>query len=99
MPRLSSSNFPREKWDVDSIHQECAERRGKSESQFFLEYQPASIFSGQTENLHKEYQPERKLELTHDVIDHMTYSTGKALDKWRSSFCICPFGASMVKLP
>ena len=49
-----------------------------------IKHQPAGIGSRETKHLHKYNQTKRKQKLTSDVIHHVTNSTGKALEEWRS---------------
>ena len=49
-----------------------------------IKHQPAGIGSRETKNLHKYNQTKWKQKLTSDVIHHVTNSTGKALEDWRS---------------
>ena len=84
MPCLPSSKPLGQIWNFDVVNQERADCWRYCNNEKSVKHQPAGIGSRETKHLHKYNQTKWKQKLTSDVIHHVTNSTGKALEEWRS---------------
>ena len=84
MPCLPSSKPLGQIWNFDVVNQERADCWRYCNNDKSVKHQPAGIGSRETKHLHKYNQTKWKQKLTSDVIHHVTNSTGKALEDWRS---------------